>query len=67
MEADFYMTPDRPRELISCSVIFPDIENLSVCLRHSLILLDRRVGKGGGRYFLYDAHEGPILGTYLFL
>ena len=42
MEADFYMTPDRPRELISCSVRFPGIENLSVCLRHSLILLDRR-------------------------
>ena len=28
------------------SVIFPDIESLSVCLRHSLVLLDRRNRQG---------------------
>ena len=42
VETDLYLTPDRPRGLVSCSVIFPDIENLLVCLRHSLILRDRR-------------------------
>ena len=48
MEADFYLTPDRPRELITCSVIFPDIENLAVCLRHSLICWIEEIGKDPG-------------------
>ena len=32
MEADFYMPPDRARELIARAVILPDIEDFFVCL-----------------------------------
>ena len=61
MEADFYMTPDRPRELIACSVTFPDIETLSVCLRHSLIFAgSKKSVRAAGAIFSTMRMEGPF-------
>ena len=63
MEADFYLTPDRPRELIPCPVIFPGIGACLFVEGTAAFCWIEEIGNGGGRYFLYDAHAGAILGT----
>ena len=61
MEADFYLTPDRPSELIARSVIFPDIENLSVCLRHSLSCAgSKKSVMAAGAIFFTMPMRGPF-------